>query len=215
MGKLYDRRDLEWELDYIERLEREYHIAVANGEIPAMSLGEINISTKWGVGRYGREKQPVTVFDKERQRAKMRLLRTGQLISDFSHAKRVTRACGGCHVGADGKVKACDVHKTMWRQATLNLKFAAEENEARRVALGQPARNDDAPHESECNAWERWYFSDKRDGVWPGRTPEQLAYNKEQFERLDYRGWLNMMRYDAEEMSEEEFRSELRRLGGA
>lgn len=212
MGRLYDRTDLEWELDHIERLEQETNAKIARGELSGMAISELNHSSEWRLGRYGREKACRTIFDQERQRARMRLLRTGQLISDFSHAKRVTRACGACHTDATGRVKACPLHKRIWRQATLAIKFAAEENELRRISLGQPTRPDDAPHDGACNHWEAWYFSDRRDGIWPGQTAQELAYNKEAFESLDYRGWLNMMRYSAEEISEEDFRQELKRL---
>jgi len=214
MGKLYDRVDLEWELNCIDTLEQETNSAIANGTLDAMAMAQINISTEWRLGRYGRERQQRTIFDAERQRAKMRLLRTGQLISDFGWAKRLTGACGSCLKDAKGKVKACAVHRPIWRKATQAIKYAAEENEARRIALKQPERHGEENHESNCNQWETAYFADRRIGAWPGQSREELAYNKENFESLDYRGWLNMMRYSAEEISEADFRSELRRLGG-
>jgi hypothetical protein len=197
MGKLYNRRDLEFCLNYIDHLEQQLSTEVVLGNFPAVQI-------------------PATVrmFEKERQRQRMQLLQTGRLVSDLSHALRVWRACGACYTDANGRQKGCERHKEMLNKAKSAVYWAGERNIARRLAMHQPEEPDLDTHDGECNAFERKYFEDRRNGSWPGQTRGELAYNKEHFGSLDYRGWLNMMRWSAEEISEAEFSSELARLKG-
>lgn len=190
MGKLYDKQDMEYDLACIDKLEQGISQQIIAGTFPAL-----------------RAKQATDECEKERQRCKMKLLRSGQLVADLRGAMALFRACPHCYE-AGGKQHPCDAHKLLVNKAKRAIKFAVDDNEARRGAMGQ-TRNDE--HNSECNEWETWYWADKRNHVWPGNTPEELAYNKEQFDRLDYRGWLNML-YFNEEMSYDEFRGELARL---
>lgn len=192
LGKLYDQVDKNWDIKLLDAMELDISRYIAAGTLSAFEAKGLQDD-----------------IDKQRKRCQMLLLRTGQLISDMAYAKRVCKACPHCLETTKG-MKACVAHRPIWRKATLAIKYAAEENLGRRAASGQPPRVE-TTHSGELNKWEEWYFRDKRDKVWPGRTPELLAKNKEMFERLDYRGWLNMMRYE-EEIPESEFQAELVRL---
>jgi hypothetical protein len=195
MGKLYDRRDLEFDLHAIDDLEAGISRQVLAGTFPACRVPET-----------------VRLFEKERQRCKMQLLRTGQLISDLTHAMRLFRMCPHCATTTGGKQMPCSAHKLIVHKAKQAVHFAAEDNLARRMAAGQ-VRGDDG-HDGACNTWEAQYWNDRRNKAWPGQSPEELAYNKETFGSLDYRGWLQMMRYSAEEISDADYASEQKRLRG-
>jgi hypothetical protein len=196
VGKLYDRRDLEFDLHAIDDLEAGISRQVLAGTFPACKVPET-----------------VRLFEKERQRCKMQLLRTGQLISDLTHAMRLFRMCPHCATTTGGKQLPCSTHKLIVHKAKQAVHFAAEDNLARRMAAGQMrSEDDDSTHDGSSNQWETLYWADRRNKVWPGQSRDELEYNREQFGSLDYRGWLEMMRWSAEEISETEYSTELARL---
>jgi hypothetical protein len=194
MGKLYDRTDKAFDLDMLLDMEHRLSRYVVAGTLGAFEVQKLQQE-----------------IDAERQACNMRLLRTGQLIADMNYAKRTVKRCPHCHEDQKGKMRCCVAHRALWHRAIMSIKWAAEENLARRASLGQ-MRSEDPEHEGSCNKWEQLYFEDKRNKVWPGQSRDELAYNKEQFGSLDYRGWLHMMRHSAEEISEQDFRTELERL---
>lgn len=194
MGKLYDKRDLEFDLDTIERMQQETSRQILAGTFPAMKARQLD-----------------ELFEKERQRSKMQLLRTSQLVADLRSALGVFHACPHCATSSDGKQRACKAHAAFLTRAKRAIHWAAQDNLARRDAAGVSRGDDEAAaaHNGELNEWEAWYYSDRREGVWPGDT----NYNLAQYGSLDYRGWLAML-LEEEEISYEDYTKEMQRLKG-
>lgn len=202
MGKLYDRRDMEFDLGVIDRLEQETSQQILAGTLSAL-----------------KSKLIIDLFDKERQKCKMQLLRTSQLVADLRSALALFRACPHCVTNAAGKQRPCDAHKAILGRAKRAVKFAADENLARRAANGQMRPGDEVFHDGAPNRWEAWYWADRKVGVWPGThawtgTQSDLDKMREQYDSLDYRGWLKMLLQE-EEISYPEYCLEMERLRGA
>lgn len=202
MGKLYDRIDRDFDVERINRMEQQLSADIANGVVSGMVLNEVTY-----VGR--RSMQIRDSFDALRKSFDMQLLASGNLMRDLRYALRTFDRCTRCHLDKNGKRKWCEAHFKM-RYILKNVHDAAEENLARRATLGIVHDDADAPAE-ELNELETWYYSDRREGVWPGKTPEVLAYNKEQYGSLDYRGWLTMLLQE-EEITFAAYENELARL---
>lgn len=193
MGKLYDRRDLEHDLEDIDRCEQENSQQIAAGTFPGFKAGAAN-----------------RIFDEERQRAKMRLLRTSQLVSDLRFALALWRGCPKCYTDAQGKQRGCKAHAFILRRAKNAIHWATQDNLAKRISSGRE-RPDEQAHDGSCNKWEQWYFRDKREGAWP--VGGDSAWTKEQYGALDYRGWLQML-FEEEEITYPELAAEKARLRG-
>lgn len=181
MGKLYDQRDLEFDLDMLDKMEQGLSADIVAGTISGFAVRGL-----------------VSQFDKERRVCRMKLLNSGALMRDLRHAERLANAC------------PCPHHKRQFGLLCKRAKAMAEENEARRATLGIVRTDDAATHDGACNQWETWYFSDKREGVWPG----DAAYALREYGNLGYRGWLQML-LENEEIPQADYAAELRRLGGA
>lgn len=200
MGKLYDKRDLEFDLGVIDKLEQQTSAEILAGTFPALKASEVS-----------------RIFDEERQHCKMKRLRSTQLVADLRGALAIWRACPHCTTDAAGRQRGCKAHNLILRRAKSAIHWAAEDNLQRRINSGQQ-REDDAPHDGACNKWESWYFKDRREGIWPGTLAHtyngpELDKLREQYGSLDYRGWLRFV-YENEEMTHPEYASELRRLRG-
>ena len=55
------------------------------------------------------------------------------------------------------------------------------------------------------NEWESWYMRDRAGGIWP----QSAAYHDC---TPDYKGWLEFMHFQNEEMSQEQYLTELQRI---
>lgn len=215
MGKLYDRKDLEYELNLVDRAEQE-----AQRKLTPFMLAKLDGKgiTETRTIQHGKDTgliHTVNVsWDSLRKSCRMKLLKTGQLMSDWNYCLGQFNGCPRCHYDAQGKRKACPQHAGMLRIAGMRLKEAADANEQLRREQGRTWGDDEDTHDGSCNNLEQWYFKDRREEVWPGKTTDARQYNLEQFGSLDYKGWLQMMRYDAEEITEQQYRMELARLQG-
>jgi len=208
MGKLYDKRDLAFDLGRIDTLEQQLHKKIANGVLSAFVL-----STPLESFDSNGKLVVVTVrdsFDKERQSCRMRLLQSGQLIRDLRYALGCFNRCPRCHMNEKGQRKWCESHYKM-RFILRRIHDAVEENKALRALQG---RSDDEEelHSTELSKWESWYWSDRREGIWPGSkaysgTQSDLEKLKEDWGSLDYSGWLRMLLAN-EEIPQAEFNSE-------
>lgn len=203
MGKLYDRGDLRYDLDEIDKLEQGISQQILAGTFPAQ-----------------KSTQAIELCDKERTRCKMRLLRSGALMRDLRAALKLFNACPHCFTDeATGKQHACGAHKESLSKAKQAIHFAIEENTARRLAAGRTRPDEDGEVEGNLNEYETWYFSDRREGIWPGSPAfpldqETVRKYKEQYGSLDYRGWLQMLLQE-EEIPYPCYVAELERLRGA
>jgi len=195
VGKLYDKRDMAFDLDCIDRMEQANSQQILAGTFPAMKA-----------------KEALELFAAERQHCKMLYLRSKQLVADLRNALRMFRNCPRCFEDAAGKQKACSAHFHILRAAKRAVHYAVEDNLARRNASGQQ-RSDEEIHDGSLNEWETWYYKDRRTGCWPGSNADMVAYNQEHFDTLDYRGWLRMMLFN-EEIPLEDYVKEQKRLRG-
>jgi hypothetical protein len=191
MGKLYDKRDCEFDLAQIDKLEQEVSSQVLAGTFDALKV-------------------PLTValFEKERVRCRMEVLRSGSLVRDLRGALALFRACPHCTTNALGKQRPCGAHAAIVGKAKRAIHYAVEDNQAKRAANGT-TRDADETHDGALNEWETWYYADRRNGVWPG----DVAYVREQYGSADYRGWLTMLLQE-EEIPYAVYHSELVRLRG-
>lgn len=197
MGKLYDKQDMEFDVAQIDKLEQENSAQIANGTFPALKA-----------------RLAADLFEKSRMRCKMTMLRSFQLLADLRGALALFKKCPHC-VEASGKQKPCNAHRDIVQGAKKAVFWAGEENLARRATLGisladdEPTPGADEPA-NPLNEWETWYYSDRRNGVWPG----DAAYAVAQYGSADYRGWLQML-LEEEEIPLEAFHTEQERLRGA
>lgn len=215
MGKLFDRTDHIWEMAQIDRAEQE-----ASNNLTGLQLVQLE-----GVGRSDklrleRSKTGAAVgyFEKLRRASRMKLLKTGQLMSDLRVAMALFKACPYCSE-TQGKLRICQVHKKQVNGAMMAVKWAGEENMATRLA--QPGRvwGDEEPTsqaERGLNHWEQWYYNDKKEGVWPGTlaytgSQQDVDNLRKEYGSLDYRGWLQFI-FEEEEIPYEEFLREKARL---
>ena len=227
MGRLYDRKDLAFNLQYWNRMEMEFHAAIANGDIAASELNNV-ISDPMAcdcASPCGRKHFKHTLqrdwFGLQRKREQMKLLRTGSLLRDLERARRDFDACPKCYqgVGKGGKTKdvACDEHKEPLNKAKSAVYWAGERNIAERNSRGQKRADGlstaqealeglpvSSTSSGELNRWEAWYQRDKAAGIWP---KDAQYYDT----TPDYKGWLEMIR-EIEEMTESEYLTELQRL---
>lgn len=216
MGKLYNPRDLEFDLARIDRLEAD-----AQRTLDPLKLAQLDGRCRTIENRDGKRsyRYSGSVFDTVRQSCKMQLLRTRQVIRDLAYARSVIQACGRCFTDADGNTRYCGPHRKYIALFRM-VKMMGEENVAKRLSEGRPAEDGTEERDGSLNKWEEWYFRDRLEGVWPGHmppvkewTPDELGALKEQYGSLDYRGWLTMVLQE-EEITAVEYSNELARLRG-
>jgi hypothetical protein len=207
MGKLYDRRDMEFELREIDKLEVR-----AGQTLAPIDFAKLDGTMKRHEDRSGKRtfRYSGSIFEKARRSARMQLLRSGSLMRDLRYAMGLFKSCAHCFTDAQQRRRPCDKHRAIVQKASSAVYWAGQDNLELRAAQG---RTDEAEevHDGGCNELEQWYYQDKRDKVWPGVTPEALAYNKERYDSLGYVGWLNML-LDEEEISLSQHQAELVRL---
>jgi hypothetical protein len=235
MGRLYDRRDLEWNLNYWNRLESRLNADIANGLMPASTLNAIityrGSSTPqpgWPRGKPDRHVALKDSFELERKRERMKLLRTGQLLRDLDYWRKAFLACKDCYSTktAEGKNKdvACDEHNEGLSGAKSAVYWAGEHNEEERAARGQIrpkevstvlTTEDEAflkslgisPSAEGENPLNKWESWYQRD-----KAAQSWPRDASQYDVTpDYKGWLNMLLQN-EEMTEREYLAELQRL---
>lgn len=194
MGKLYDRKDMEFELQLLDQTEQELSGKILRGEFDPL-----------------RSKQATELIDKQRSRCRMNLLRSGQLMRDLRYALSVFNRCPSCFTDAEKKRRPCPQHKVLVKKASSAVYWAGLDNAPLRAAQGRPEDGEDFAHDGACNEWEQWYFRDLREKVWPGQTQDERDYNKNEYGSIDYRGWLAML-LENEELSYAAYQSELARL---
>src|SRR5579859_7351231 len=104
MGRLYDRRDLAFNLALLDKEEQRLHARIANGILIASDLDAVVTEQRpcpasCGCGRLHTKHYLVRdSYDIQRKRERMKLLRTGQLLSDLQAAKRNFDSCSHCHI---------------------------------------------------------------------------------------------------------------------
>lgn len=227
MGRLYDKKDLSFNLAYWDRREQQMHADIANGVLEPSFLDEIITETRdhkdpchrgCGCKSY-RVREG---FDLERKRERMKLLRTGQLLSDLKCAQNNFDSCPHCHLEADhkrgkSKIVECDIHSPALKKAKSAVYWAGERNLAERNARGQIREDGVATAQEaleglpqvstgeELNRWESWYQRDKAEGVWTEETArlEECPFS--------YKGWLEML-FCNEEMTQSEYLEEMERV---
>jgi hypothetical protein len=160
MGRLYDRQDLAWNLNFWNRREMELHADVANGLMPANILEEtVTYSARGRVkgpgGQYlSDEERPSRhlklkdAFDYERKRERFKLLKTGMLLQNLMAWKAIFKACPNCYqekakVGDKTYDKPCKEHIEGYTKAKSDVWWAGERNLDERNARGQ-RRTEDA-----------------------------------------------------------------------
>ena len=222
MGKLYDKRDLGWNLAFWDREEQKLAADIANKLLSASVLDAVITypATRFRPARHLKVRDS---FDYERKRERFKLLMTGRLLAELADAQREFKACKHCYTTITGKQRACDEHKDALTAAKSNVWWAGQRNLMERLQRGQ-ARPDDtegtkqAPEvealpdvdepRNPLNKWERWYSDDKKNGVWKDADRD---YYIKQYGSCDYFGWLQMMR-EEEEISEADFLVERQRV---
>lgn len=227
MGALYDRQDLEWNLNYWNRMEMRLHRDIANGLMPASTL-EATVTFPsshtpqpgWPQGYPDKHVRYRDVFDLQRKRERMKLLRTGSLLAELGMWRRKFLACKDCYSTKTPEGKnldvACDEHNEGLSRAKSAVYWAGRHNEEERQERGQ--RRAEAPRTQlrpegipetagaqELNKWETQYQREKASGIW---TP---ADAKREDVETGYRGWLEFL-WESDEMSEMEYLGELARL---
>ncbi|SRR6266404_5193762 len=225
MGRLYDKRDLAFNLDYWDRQEQLLHMDIANGLVGGDVLDRIIVESRahqpepCHKGCGCRSYRVREGFDLERKRERMKLLRTGSLLRELDMQRQLFKNCPNCYQTAvKGKTRdmPCDKHRDALKMAKSAVFWAGERNLAERSARGQ-VRADGVVTASEAleglepttsgalNEWESWYMRDRSAGIWPKDASYYDA-------SPDYRGWLEVMRFQHEEMSEEQYLAELQRI---
>ena len=227
MGRLYDKLDLSWNLDWWNRQEQQMHADIANGVIEASFLDHWiterrNHSGPCERGCGCKAYKVRDGFELERKRERMKLLRTGSLLRELDTQRKLFRACSNCYVGVGtrGKSKGksvdrpCEVHGPGLKAAKSAVYWAGEHNIAERNARGQRRAEgvvtaqealEGIPRNSnELNKWEAWHLEDVKAGIWPQSASDYDT-------TPDYKGWLEMLLQN-EEIDEPEYLAELKRL---
>ena len=197
MGKLYDRRDLDFDLCEIDKLESRLSIVLAAGRGNAISFAALD---KYGwtditTGKDGRQRCKTLTWDGLRNGARMRLLATGALIRDLR--------------AAEARFNAAPTHtnKRVLGLIKTRVHWAGIYNLERRERLGVPWADDVGPeveHDGACNDLERKFFDDRRRGAWPFEESGR-CYG------AGYSGWLHwQLHRDGADVNE--VRQELARL---
>lgn len=202
MGKLYDRRDRDYELGVIDQLESHLSSQVLAGTIDALHVPET-----------------VELFLRSRQACNMKLLRSGQLMRDLRAAERSFNRVPS----ESNKFRFSLCKKAVYWAGKENLERRASEGQLRPGDVvensteanwgtreGKSAIPVGTGHDGSCNMWEKWYLSDLREGIWPGLTTDERRENDLDYGQ-GYMGWLRMLKFN-EEIEERDFRSELARL---
>lgn len=200
MGKLYDRRDRDWEYAELDRMESDISRFVLEGTIDPMAVPGL-----------------VEDFRKTRQACNMKLLKSGQLMRDLRAAERSFNRVPS----ESNKFRFSICKKAVYWAGKSNLERRAAANQLRpgdvlvESITGADNRPSNGRPEGDgfCNAWERWYLSDLKTGIWPGLTVDERRENELDY-GLGYKGWLRMLRFH-EEIEQGDFESELARLSGA
>lgn len=208
MGKLFDRTDHLWEMDQINFAEQD-----ANATLTGFQLARLDDIGRSDRFRLERSKTGggVGAFEKLRRQSRMKLLKTGQLMSDLRVAMAIFRACAHCTEQA-GRRRPCGQHKARINGCLLAVKYAGEDNMPTRLAQGR-VWGDDEPipiEEKALNEWEQWYYRDRKEGIWPG----DAAWAKREFGSLGYRGWLQML-FEESEIGYADFVAEKARINAA
>src|SRR5258707_1346954 len=92
MSKLFDRTDCAWELDQIDRAEQEAQRTLNGFQLAAMDSAGRSERLR---GMRGSSRN-TGVWEKERVATRMKLLKTGQLMSDLRVAMALFKACPHC-----------------------------------------------------------------------------------------------------------------------
>lgn len=205
MSKLFDKIDHAWELAQIDRAEQQASGSMTGFELAR--LDDVGQSERYRLMR-SKTGSPSGNFQKLRARSRMKLLKTGQLMSDLRRAMSIARGCPKCDVDGE-KTRTCDAHRSMVRGCIMAVKYAGEDNMPTRLAQGRVWGDEERlpAEERGLNKWEKWYYEDRRAGIWPG----DATWAKREFGSLDYRGWLEMVKEESE-IPYEEYLSEKRRL---
>jgi len=234
MGRLYDRQDLAWNLNFWNQHEQQLSADIARGLADPSILNKVitypSRARIKGEGaqyldddlRPSRHMPLRACFEYERQRERFKLLRTGQLLHNLDAWQKIFKACPKCHTEASKRSKSgfkdvpCAEHEEGYRKAKSDVFWAGEHNVEERNARGQ--RRDEgvattqdvlegpAPAvDNGLNKWESLYHRDKAEGQW---TPDDARRYDVEF---SYKGWLRC-RWEDEEISEAEYLTELERL---
>lgn len=243
MGRLYDKRDLAFNTDFWNKQEAQLSADIANGVLPASTLDIVlderaacNCSTPCGKQHFKHVKIR-DAFKLRRQQERMKLLRTGMLLSDLQHAKDNFNSCPHCHYERHGTrdwIVECDVHRPAYKKAKSNIYWAGVHNQEERQARGQIREDDPAPQPATVpTTADAQFLADV--GIAPldgplvpevGANPlnqwEEM-YHRARAERVwpaeaaiydttpDYKGYLWVLRFE-DEMTEGQYLAELQRL---
>lgn len=228
MSKLFDQRDYDWEIAEIGKAEQRAGTLGTctehDGEhsraddckgwefarlISGFAMARLDGARRQIRGKEGSLKSvgEHSEWDKLRARSRMKLLRSGQLMSDLRGMKALCKRCPGCSIGEDGNIKGCDTHRSMLRKCIMAVKYAGEENMPTRLAQGRVWGDDEAEarEANPLNAWERWYSDDKKAGQWTSRDAKRYDVD------WNYLGWLEA-RLEDEEITFPEYVAEKERI---
>jgi hypothetical protein len=206
LTKLFDQKDLEWELAQIDLFEQQTSATLTGFEVAR--LDGVGQSDRY---RLMRSKTGVDLGElaKLRRRSRMKLLKSGQLMADARYANAVIRACARCVEGE--KRRYCEAHRS-FGIVFKRLKWAGEDNMPTRLAQGR-VWGDEEPKTAEersLNEWEQMYYRDRREGSWPWVS---ATWSKREYGDLGYRGWLEFI-HEEGEMPYPEYVAEKARLQG-
>lgn len=215
MSKLFDRLDHEWELAQIDKAEQQVGTQLTGFQLA--SLEQVGRSDRYRLAK-SKVGPAVGYFEKLRRASRMKLLRTGQLMSDLRKAVAICKACPGCSETESGGWRCCEKHATFFKGYTdaqgkrqpgvfMAVKWAGEDNMQTRLAQGRVWGEDEAEltRDGSLNRFEKWYSDDKRDGQWTGLDAKRYDVP------FTYLGWLEA-RLEDEEITFPEFSAEKARL---
>jgi hypothetical protein len=228
MGRLYDRLDLSWNLNFWNQQEQMLHAEIANGLVQASVLNR-TITYPGGKDVSSKPSRHIRLgeaFEFERKRERFKLLRTGWLLRNLDEWQKIFKSCPHCHqeVHSRGRFKGqtrdvpCQAHAEGYRKAKSDVWWAGEHNVEERNVRGQhraegvtttrealeglPERTGG---ENPLNKWEELYSRDKAEGQWTQDDAKRYDVD------FSYKGWLHA-RLEDEEITETEYLTECQRL---
>lgn len=156
MGRLYDSRDMAWNIAYWNRLEMQFHASLTDGTY-RQNAADLNcILTQASPARQRgadgqwlqddvRPSRHLTMreaFQRERLKERFKLLRTSRLLSNLKAWEAIFKACPHCHTEASRSKSGtrnvpCEEHDKGYKKARSDVWWAGEHNQEERAARGQ------------------------------------------------------------------------------
>lgn len=162
MGRLYDRRDLNWNTLFWQRQETRFNAQMLEASY-AENSQQLNMTLSYSAQprvkapdgswlkddiKPSRHITPREFFAYEIQKERFKLLKTGMLLSNLKAWEAIFKACTNCHQEVSKKDakktidRPCAEHETGYKKAKSDVWWAGERNIEERMARGQ-VRTDD------------------------------------------------------------------------